>query len=358
MNCRKDSTKSSRKNETTTIRDAQWSGSLLSTGRAGLSSGCRKLECEIPMGGDRMFSVSPQNELNNHPLHETNMQTWIDQNHGYIGEQYKTTQQLMEGMQRFQLDDPDASLTFSKRLARESGWSHTYALRVIQEYKRFIVLCCIVPGGATPSDAVDQAWHLHMLYTRSYWDDMCGDVIGRSLHHGPTKGGGKEGKRFDGMYTRTKEAYSKLFREEPPEDIWPTNDVRFSDIDFQRVNKRTHFIIPKPSALWGKLVGAMAAIALVMLNVQAMGLSTNAWLVIGLIALVIILIIIFRRRNGGGRGGGGGGCGGDTSWIPFVSSGCSSSSSSSHSSSGCGSSGCSSSGCSSSCGGGCSGCGS
>ena len=40
----------------------------------------------------------------------------------------------------FELDDPDAVLTFSERLARENGWSIQYTLCCIQEYKRFIFL--------------------------------------------------------------------------------------------------------------------------------------------------------------------------------------------------------------------------
>lgn len=312
----------------------------------------------------RLLSVSSDPQMNGHVLSETTRQKWIDQNHADISSEYKTTDKLLAAMKKFQLDDPDSALKFSARLARENGWSREYALRVVEEYKRFVMMCCIVPGGATPSDAVDQAWHLHMIYTRSYWDEMCDDILSMKLHHGPTKGGGKESKKFDGMYTRTLDAYRETFKEEPPKDIWPPNDIRFSDIDFQRVNRRTNWVIPKPSAIWGTVTAMIAVILLALVNVQASGLTTGEWICIGAAVLVVIIIILLIRNNRGGRGGrGGGGCGGDSSWIPFVSSGCSSSSSKSSSSgcsshsSGCGSSGCGSS-CGSSCGGGCSGCGS
>ena len=32
-----------------------------------------------------------------------------------------------------------------------------------------------------PSDEVDQAWHLHLVYTRSYWGEFCPNVLGKPL---------------------------------------------------------------------------------------------------------------------------------------------------------------------------------
>lgn len=40
----------------------------------------------------------------------------------------------------------------------------------------------------TPSDEVDQAWHLHLTYSRSYWDEFCGAVLEEVVHHDPTRG--------------------------------------------------------------------------------------------------------------------------------------------------------------------------
>jgi hypothetical protein len=31
----------------------------------------------------------------------------------------------------------------------------------------------------TPSEQVDQVWHLHLTYTRSYWDEFCPNVLGQ-----------------------------------------------------------------------------------------------------------------------------------------------------------------------------------
>ena len=88
-----------------------------------------------------------------------------------------------------ELDDPNSTLNFTARLQREQyGWSRNYAKRVAEEYKRFLILAALSEHPVTPSDQVDQAWHLHIVYTRSY-HEWCDALFGTYLHHGPTKGG-------------------------------------------------------------------------------------------------------------------------------------------------------------------------
>ncbi len=161
-------------------------------------------------------------------------------------------QLLWEKIRNFELDDPASAFTFSDRLARENGWSLEYAIRAGHEYKKFIFLLCIAPHPLTPSEQVDQVWHLHLLYTHSYWTDMCHHMLGRDIHHGPTKGGQAEKDKFEDWYTRTLELYQTTFTQTPPTDIWPDTQTRFSQIHFQRVNLETHWIIPKPKLLQKK----------------------------------------------------------------------------------------------------------
>lgn len=40
----------------------------------------------------------------------------------------------------------------------------------------------------TPSQDVDEVWHVHLTYLRDYWDVWCGRVLQRRLHHDPTEG--------------------------------------------------------------------------------------------------------------------------------------------------------------------------
>src|SRR5262245_17970193 len=128
--------------------------------------------------------------------------------------------ELWRKVQDFQVDDPKAAVTFTDRLARENDWSRGFADRVVQEYKRFIFLAATAAHQVTPSGAVDEAWHLHLIYTRSYWDDLCRNVFRRPIHHGPTKGGKTETLRFEEQYLRTLASYRRVFGEEPPGDIW------------------------------------------------------------------------------------------------------------------------------------------
>ncbi len=143
--------------------------------------------------------------------------------------------------------DGDAALSFSKRLARDNGWTHPFALRVVEEYKRFLFLAATCGHPVTPSDEVDQAWHLHLVYTRSYWDELCGEILGFPLHHGPTKGGWAEGDKFENWYERTLDSYRAAFGHEPPRDVWPPLSVRFGEASsFRRVNLRRAWVVHKP----------------------------------------------------------------------------------------------------------------
>lgn len=144
---------------------------------------------------------------------------------------------------------PGASLTFADRLARENRWSPEHATRVILEYKLFCYLARTAAAGeqATPSDAVDQAWHLHLTYSRDYWEVFCSEVLRASLHHGSTAGGQVERARYYDQYAATLKVYEDAFGEPPPEEIWPGARRRF-EIDplGVRVNVRDGIFVSKP----------------------------------------------------------------------------------------------------------------
>src|SRR5688572_22855824 len=95
-------------------------------------------------------------------------------------------QDLWSKIQQFAFDEPNTTITFSKKLAAQQLWSASYTQRVIEEYRRFIFLCCISPKGASPSKAVDEAWHMHLTYTRSYWEAFCKNTLGKDIHHYPS----------------------------------------------------------------------------------------------------------------------------------------------------------------------------
>jgi hypothetical protein len=99
---------------------------------------------------------------------------------------------------------------------------------VVEEYRRFVYLAMAAGHPVTPSVDVDHAWHLHLTYTRSYWEEMCGRVLGRPLHHDPTRGGLAEGAKFTDWYARTLRSYQEAFGSAPPADIWPSPAERFA----------------------------------------------------------------------------------------------------------------------------------
>ena len=107
-------------------------------------------------------------------------------------------------------------------------------------------MLCIAEHSLTPSDQVDQVWHLHLLYTRSYWTDFCQNTLGRQIHHGPTQGGEAEGNKYNDLYEKTLQLYKVLFERDAPADIWPTKEIRFGDVNFQRINLNRNWIIKKP----------------------------------------------------------------------------------------------------------------
>ena len=153
-------------------------------------------------------------------------------------------------MKAFPLDDVTSSLTFTDRLCRENGWSLSFGVRAVLEYRRFMFLACEAGHPCTPSDEVDQVWHLHLLYTQSYWKEWCGKVLQKEVHHGPTKGGNSEREKYEDWYQKTKDSYSRLFGKEPPKDIWPGAKERMRFINFIRVNRHTKWVLPKPRFLW------------------------------------------------------------------------------------------------------------
>lgn len=220
---------------------------------------------------------------------------------------------LLAKLEAFDIDGDTPELTFAARLARENGWGVPFAERVVREYKRFVFLCRAAGHPCTPSEHVDQAWHLHMTYTRSYWDRMGAGVLGEPLHHNPTRGGEREDDKFDDWYARTKTSYETLIGEPPPEDIWPPHEQRFgSDLHWQRVNTARHWVVPKPrsAALGLTLATATAAGVLAGCTGTTGGKVAATIIIAGLLVTGFVLMLKFRGSGGSGGCGSGFGCGG------------------------------------------------
>ncbi len=156
---------------------------------------------------------------------------------------------VWQRLSSYEIGPLDAALPFVTRLARDNGWSAAKAARVIEEYRRFAFLAATGTTPVTPSDAVDQAWHLHLTYTRDYWERFCPEILGRELHHGPTAGGPDEQRRFYRQYADTLARYQAAFGAPPPSDIWPAAARRLlDDPRARRVHPRDAIILSRQQA--------------------------------------------------------------------------------------------------------------
>ena len=136
--------------------------------------------------------------------------------------------ELWDRIRRFEFDDATAARPFTAKLAGENGWSHELALRAVEEYRRFVLLAIAAGHPVCPSDEVDGVWHLHLTFTESYWGRFCPYVLGRPLHHHPSRGGPGELARHVAMYEATLASYRRIFGQEPPRDLWPPTRERFA----------------------------------------------------------------------------------------------------------------------------------
>ena len=244
--------------------------------------------------------------------------------------------ELWQRINQYTLDVEGDPFPFSARLARENGWSRQHARGTIEEYKKFIYLICVSKTPLTPSEAVDQVWHLHLVYTRSYWKDFCDGVLGRAIHHDPTKGGDSQTRRFIGQYTGTSALYESEFGSAPPVAFWPPVAERFAASPrLQWVDRRRNWVIRKPDGLGGMLSRAAVPLLLLLAStgpLQAEGQKHSSGggsfvslIVFGVFVALALLLRGSRSKRdndnsswsisicggwGGGDGGDGGGCGG------------------------------------------------
>lgn len=167
--------------------------------------------------------------------------------------------ELWQRLADYRIGPEDAAFSFAERLARENRWSAEHGARVVHEYKRFCWLACKAGHEVTPSDAVDQAWHLHLTFSRDYWSRFCPDVLRMPLHHGPTAGGTTERTRYYDQYAQTLASYESHFGEPAPEDIWPGARRRFVvDPQAVRVNPADALIMSRKLAYGLAAVTAIA----------------------------------------------------------------------------------------------------
>lgn len=172
---------------------------------------------------------------------------------------------LWARLEAFRFDAETGDRPFSAKLAEAEGWPAPVTQRVIVEYRRFLYLTQVADGAVTPSEAVDRAWHMHLSFTRSYWDDLCGTVLRRPLHHDPCAAT-TDAPRYAAQYAATRALYAAEFGAPPPADLWPASHEA-------RGTPGRHQLVFGLGVGLGVVLAALAFIALAAEGARALGLG-------------------------------------------------------------------------------------
>ena len=117
----------------------------------------------------------------------------------------------------------DASTkAFASKIARKHDWSTGFALRAIDEYRKYVFLGVTSDKVVTPSKVIDTVWHEHLLFTRAY-REFCQKVLHREFdHHPELMPTGHQTSVYAQQFDATLARYRIEFNIEPPQDIWGT----------------------------------------------------------------------------------------------------------------------------------------
>jgi len=130
-------------------------------------------------------------------------------------------QEVWDRMANFRFDpNPDAPYTFRARVTKRNGWTPEFTELAVQEYLKFIYLYWLTDGGVAPSRWIDEVHHIHLLYTESYWINMCRDTLGKAIHHQPGNGTPQGIADNAARFARVFDVYPKVFGCDPPAEAW------------------------------------------------------------------------------------------------------------------------------------------
>lgn len=216
----------------------------------------------------------------------------------------------------FSLDNPNVDFPFSKKLAKEENWTENFTKKAIEEYKKFVYLCCILPKGASPSEIVDKVWHMHLIYTQNYWEEFCPNILQQKLHHHPSKGGLNEKEKHENWFLETLKNYEEIFQEKVPGEIW---------LNLEKNNR-----YEKTGKNWLKILSFISVVFILSSCSDMMG---NLLSIIFILIPIIFLFVSFiswiinkneeyKSPNKKDKEGGFGSCGGSSSCSGSSGSSC------------------------------------
>jgi hypothetical protein len=96
-----------------------------------------------------------------------------------------------------------------KKFCAENDVSESEAKETFLETKKFLILCANDRATSySPSNEIDEMWHLFMLHSKDYFA-FC-EMVGGYIHHQPTE------KPQPHFYEKTLQALSNFFGEVNP----------------------------------------------------------------------------------------------------------------------------------------------
>lgn len=184
---------------------------------------------------------------------------------------------------------------FDEKLKSEFSWSSDDIHQATQEYRRFVYLSQVADHPVSPPREVDLVWHVHLLFSKNYWD-VWGKMLTRPLHHEPANSPQDE-KKFRAQYGDTRVLYLQEFESFEFEKLWPSIEVLI------RRERAGIFVLVCFLVAFVSIIAAAFTENVVFMVSAALG---AAGFIVGL--------FFAASKNGGGSfgvsvGGDGGGCG-------------------------------------------------
>ena len=130
--------------------------------------------------------------------------------------------QLLDKILDFDINETSNGNGFALKLAREHNWPYNFTKEAIVEYKKFMYLAATCDFTVSPSRIVDEVWHLHLTYSKSY-QNFC-KVIGKNIEHNPSNFSDEDVKKYRLAKEKTKTEYERVFGNQPSE-YWVHYDM-------------------------------------------------------------------------------------------------------------------------------------
>ena len=197
----------------------------------------------------------------------------------------------------------DHNESFILKIAQNLKIKKSLAKEYYAEYLRFIYLAAISETPITPSKAIDKIWHLHLQYTRSYWDDLCDGIIGKRIHHDPGSLVDNENEYFKIQFRQTISQYHLYFTSFLRHDAWFKKDAWWK-------------------AIWNPLYGLYLVLIFLATPYASSDNEGSSDFIFPIFIFLFIFILVKIFKGGGKNGGGHSGCSHDSSCGSSCGGGC------------------------------------